>query len=152
MAETTSFLEVAHLLVRGKLPHGPALKTWKSEIAEAAPIHENFHKRILEGFRDDAHAMGVMVSSIAAMSTFWPDSKNIEDPTQRHVETIRLIAKMPTVAASAYRRSEGLPYVLPDPDLDYTSNFLAMMFKTGDVPYEIDPVLRDAMDLSLIHI
>ena len=146
MAETTSFLEVAHLLVRGKLPNGPELKTWKSEIAEAAPIHENFHKRILEGFRDDAHAMGVMVSSIAAMSTFWPDSKNIEDPAQRHVETVRLIAKMPTVAASAYRRSEGLPYVLPDPDLDYTSNFLAMMFKTGDVPYAIDPVLRDAMD------
>ena len=150
LAETTSFLEVGHLLVRGKLPNGPQLKTWKSEIAEAAPIHENFHKRILEGFRDDAHAMGVMVSSIAAMSTFWPDSKNIEDPAQRHVETVRLIAKMPTLAASAYRRSEGLPYVLPDPDLDYTSNFLAMMFKTGDVPYAIDPVLRDAMDLLFV--
>ena len=150
LAETTSFLEVAHLLVRGKLPDGPQLKTWKSEIAEAAPIHENFHKRILEGFRDDAHAMGVMVSSIAAMSTFWPDSKNIEDPDQRRVETVRLIAKMPTVAASAYRRSEGLPYVLPDPDLDYTSNFLAMMFKMGDSPYEVNPVLRDALDMLFV--
>ena len=150
LAETTSFLEVAHLLVWGELPDGPQLKTWESAIAEAAPIHENFHKRILEGFRDDAHAMGVLVSSIAAMSTFWPDSKDIEDPEQRRAEIVRLIAKMPTVAASAYRRSEGLPYVFPDADLDYTSNFLTMMFKHGDAPYVVDPVLRDAMDLLFV--
>ena len=84
------------------------------------------------------------------MSTFWPDSKDIENPDQRRVEIVRLIAKMPTVAAGAYRRNVGLPYVFPDPELDYTSNFLAMMFKTGDVPYAIDPVLRDAMDLLFI--
>lgn len=150
LAENTSFLEVAHLLVRGELPDSAQLKSWNSEIAEQAPIHENFHKRILEGFRDDAHAMGVLVSSIAAMSTFWPDSKNVEDPEQRQVEIVRLIAKMPTVAASAFRRSEGLPYVFPDPELDYTSNFLSMMFKTGETPYVADPVLRDAMDMLFV--
>jgi len=150
LAESTSFLEVAHLLVRGELPDGPQLKAWQSEIAESAPIHENFHKRILEGFRDDAHAMGVLVSTIAAMSTFWPDSKDVENPKQRRDEIVRLIAKMPTVAASAYRRSVGLPYVFPDPELDYTSNFLSMMFKTGDSPYVIDPVLRDAMDMLFV--
>jgi len=150
LAETTSFLEVAHLLVRGYLPDGPQLKAWQNEVAESAPIHENFHKRILEGFRDDAHAMGVLVSTIAAMSTFWPDSKDVENPGQRRDEIVRLIAKMPTVAASAYRRSVGLPYVFPDPELDYTSNFLSMMFKTGDSPYVVDPVLRDAMDMLFV--
>ena len=150
LAETTSFLEVAHLLVRGHLPDGPQLKAWQEEVAESAPIHENFHKRILEGFRDDAHAMGVLVSTIAAMSTFWPDSKDVENPDQRRDEIVRLIAKMPTVAASAYRRSVGLPYVFPDPELDYTSNFLSMMFKTGDSPYVVDPVLRDAMDMLFV--
>ena len=150
LAEQTTFLEVAHLLVRDELPTAPQLKAWQSEIAEAAPIHENFHKRILEGFRDDAHAMGVLVSSIAAMSTFWPDSKDIQNPEQRRAETTRLIAKMPTLAASAQRRSAGLPYVLPDPELDYTSNFLSMMFRTGDAPYEVDPVLRDALDMLFV--
>ncbi|MBJ30712.1 MAG: citrate (Si)-synthase [Acidimicrobiaceae bacterium] len=150
LAETTSFLEVAHLLVRGHLPDGPQLKAWQEEVAESAPIHENFHKRILEGFRDDAHAMGVLVSTIAAMSTFWPDSKDVENPDQRRDEIVRLIAKMPTVAASAYRRSVGLPYVFPDPELDYTSNFLSMMFKTGDSPYVVDPVLRDATDMLFV--
>jgi len=150
LAESTSFLEVAHLLVRSHLPDGPQLKAWESEIAEAAPIHENFHKRILEGFRDDAHAMGVLVSTIAAMSTFWPESKNVENPEQRQAEIVRLVAKMPTVAASAYRRNVGLPYVFPDPELDYTSNFLSMMFKTGDSPYVVNPVLHDAMDMLFV--
>ena len=86
LAEQTTFLEVAHLLVRDKLPTVTQLKAWQSEIAEASPIHENFHKRILEGFRDDAHAMGVLVSSIAAMSTFWPDSKDIQNPEQRRTD------------------------------------------------------------------
>jgi len=150
LAERATFLEVAHLLVRDELPDAPKLKAWQEEIAEAAPIHENFHKRILEGFRDDAHAMGVLVSSIAAMSTFWPASKDIENPDQRRDEIVRLIAKMPTLAASAHRRSVGLPYVFPDPELDYTSNFLSMMFKMGDSPYEIDPVLRDALDMLFV--
>ena len=150
LAERTTFLEVAHLLVRDELPTASQLKDWQGEIAEAAPIHENFHKRIFEGFRDDAHAMGVLVSSIAAMSTFWPDSKDIENPDQRRAEIVRLIAKMPTVAAGAYRRNVGLPYVFPDPELDYTSNFLAMMFKMGDSPYEVNPVLRDALDMLFV--
>jgi citrate synthase len=94
--------------------------------------------------------MGVLVSSIAAMSTFWPDSKDIENPEQRRDETTRLIAKMPTVAASAHRRNVGLPYVFPDPELDYTSNFLSMMFKMGDAPYEVDPVLHDALDMLFV--
>ncbi|MEC8815661.1 MAG: citrate/2-methylcitrate synthase, partial [Actinomycetota bacterium] len=90
LAERTTFLEVAHLLVRDELPTASQLKDWQGEIAEAAPIHENFHKRIFEGFRDDAHAMGVLVSTIAAMSTFWPDSKDIENPDQRRAEIVRL--------------------------------------------------------------
>jgi|TARA_B100002003_G_scaffold120304_1_gene110925 citrate synthase len=150
LAGSTSFLEVAHLVVFGELPNRVQLTAWSDEIASEAPIHENFHKRILEGFRDDAHAMGVLVSGIAAMSTFWPDGKNVEDPVCRRTQMIRLIAKMPTLAASAYRRSVGTPYVQPDPDLDYTSNFLSMMFCHGDRPYEVDPVLRDALDLLFV--
>ncbi len=150
LAGSTSFLEVAHLVVFGELPNRVQLTAWSDEIASEAPIHENFHKRILEGFRDDAHAMGVLVSGIAAMSTFWPDGKNVEDPVCRRTQMIRLIAKMPTLAASAYRRSVGTPYVQPDPYLDYTSNFLSMMFCHGDRPYEVDPVLRDALDLLFV--
>ena len=150
LAGSASFLEVAHLIVFGELPNRTHLTAWADEISNAAPIHENFHKRILEGFRDDAHAMGVLVSGIAAMSTFWPDGKNVEDPISRHTQMIRLIAKMPTLAASAYRRSVGTPYVQPDPDLDYTANFLSMMFCHGDRPYEVDPVLRDALDLLFV--
>ena len=120
------------------------------EIAEQAPIHENFHKRILEGFRDDAHAMGVLISSIAALSTFFPESKDIHDPEIRRLQMVRLIAKMPTLAASAYRKNVGAPYVQPDPDLDYTGNFLTMMFCHPDGSYDIDPVLRNALDLLFV--
>ncbi len=136
LAEQASFLEVAHLLLFGELPTRAQLDGFADEIAEASTIHENFHKRIFEGFRDDAHAMGVLVSSVAALSTFYPDSKVVEDATVRRSHIIRLLAKMPTLAASAYRRSVGNPYVQPDPDLDYTSNFLAMMFRP-DVPLTI---------------
>ncbi len=150
LAGSTSFLEVAHLVLFGELPNRVQLTAWSDEISSEAPIHENFHKRILEGFRDDAHAMGVLVSGIAAMSTFWPDGKDVEDPLCRRTQMIRLIAKMPTLAASAYRRSVGTPYVQPDPDLDYTGNFLSMMFCQRDRPYEVDPVLRDALDLLFV--
>ena len=150
LAERTTFLEVAHLLVRNELPDALKLKAWQEEIAEAAPIHENFHKRILEGFRDDAHAMGVLVASVAALSTFYPDGKDVEDPTVRRSQMVRLLAKIPTLAASAYRRSVGNPYVQPDPDLPYTSNFLSMMFRPAEGGYEVDPVLTRALDLLFV--
>ena len=150
LAEQANFLEVAHLLLFGELPTRPQLDAFADEIAESASIHENFHKRILEGFRDDAHAMGVLASSVAALSTFYPEGKDVEDPTVRRTQMVRLIAKMPTLAASAYRRSVGTPYVQPDPDLDYTGNFLSMMFCQRDWPYEVDPILKDALDLLFV--
>ena len=150
LAEQASFLEVAHLLLFGELPTRAQLDGFADEIAEASTIHENFHKRIFEGFRDDAHAMGVLVSSVAALSTFYPDSKDVEDATVRRSHIIRLLAKMPTLAASAYRRSVGNPYVQPDPDLDYTSNFLAMMFRPAEGGFEVDPILAQALDLLFV--
>lgn len=150
LAEQATFLEVAHLLLFGELPTRPQLNGFADEIAESASIHENFHKRILEGFRDDAHAMGVLVSSVAALSTFYPDGKDVEDPTVRRSQMIRLLAKIPTLAASAYRRSVGTPYVQPDPDLPYTSNFLSMMFRPAEGGYEVDPVLTRALDLLFV--
>ena len=152
LAAQVSFLESAHLLLFGELPTRLQLDAFADEIAEAAFIHENFHKRILEGFRDDAHAMGVLVSSVAALSTFYPEGKDVEDPTIRRSQMIRLLAKMPTLAASAYRRSVGQPYVQPDPDLDYTTNFLTMMFRPAEGGFEVDPVLGKALDLLfLLH-
>jgi citrate synthase len=152
LAEQVSFLESAHLLLFGELPTRLQLDAFADEIAEAAFIHENFHKRILEGFRNDAHAMGVLVSSVAALSTFYPEGKDVEDPTIRRSQMIRLLAKMPTLAASAYRRSVGQPYVQPDPDLDYTTNFLTMMFRPAEGGFEVDPVLSKALDLLfLLH-
>ena len=150
LATDCSFLEVAYLLLDGELPTREQLASWEEEIQEESTIHENFHKRILEGFRDDAHAMGVLVSTVAALSTFFPESKDVEDPLVRRKQIVRLIAKMPTLAASAYRRSVGTPYVLPDPDLDYTNNFLSMMFRPGDSEHEVDPVLRRALDLLFV--
>ena len=150
LAKDCSFLEVAYLLLDGELPTREQLASWEEEIQEESTIHENFHKRILEGFRDDAHAMGVLVSTVAALSTFFPESKDVEDPLVRRKQIVRLIAKMPTLAASAYRRSVGTPYVLPDPDLDYTNNFLSMMFRPGDSEHEVDPVLRRALDLLFV--
>ena len=150
LGKECSFLEVAYLLLNGELPSREQLASWEDEIREESTIHENFHKRILEGFRDDAHAMGVLVSTVAALSTFFPESKDVEDPSVRRKQIVRLIAKMPTLAASAYRRSVGTPYVLPDPDLDYTDNFLSMMFRPGDSEYEVDPVLRRALDLLFV--
>jgi len=150
VAPSLSFLQVCYLLISGEIPTDQELAAFKAEISAEAPIHENFHKRILEGFRDDAHAMGVLISAIAALSTFFPEGKNIDDPEVRRTQMLRLIAKMPTLAASAYRKSIGAPYVQPDPELDYTSNFLTMMFCNPDGSYDVDPVLRDAMDLLFV--
>ncbi|MBT4009702.1 MAG: citrate synthase [Actinobacteria bacterium] len=150
VAPSLSFLQVCYLLISGEIPTDQELAAFKAKISAEAPIHENFHKRILEGFRDDAHAMGVLISAIAALSTFFPEGKNIGDPEVRRTQMLRLIAKMPTLAASAYRKSIGAPYVQPDPDLDYTSNFLTMMFCNPDGSYDVDPVLRDAMDLLFV--
>ena len=150
VAPSLSFLQVCYLLISGEIPTDQELAAFNAQISAEAPIHENFHKRILEGFRDDAHAMGVLISAIAALSTFFPEGKNIGDPEVRRTQMLRLIAKMPTLAASAYRKSIGAPYVQPDPNLDYTSNFLTMMFCNPDGSYDVDPVLRDAMDLLFV--
>jgi len=149
LAEQSTFLEVAYLLVYGDLPDAAQLNTWTNEITHHTYIHENFRKRVYDAFHYDAHPMGLLTSGVAGLSTFYPEAKNIEDPDCRKDQIVRLIAKMPTLAAGAFRFSKGLPFVYPDNGLDYPSNFLHMMFQVGDT-YEIDPVLRRAMQILFI--
>jgi len=149
LAEKSTFLEVAYLLVYGELPNAAQLGTWSDEITHHTYIHENFRKRVYDAFHYDAHPMGLLTSGVAGLSTFYPEAKNIDDADCRKDQIVRLIAKMPTLAAGAFRFSKGLPFVYPDNDLDYPSNFLHMMFQVGDT-YEIDPVLRRAMQILFI--
>ncbi|MBI5310465.1 MAG: citrate synthase [Actinobacteria bacterium] len=151
LCEHSSYLEVAYLLVHGELPTNDQLATWTHEITMHTFVHENL-KEFLEGFRYDAHPMGMLLATVSALSTFYPDSKNIDDPEERRMAAIRLIAKMPTLAAFAYRHSQGMPYVYPDNDLDYAGNFLGMMFKMTELKYEPDPRLAKALDtLFILH-
>ena len=150
LAEQSTFLEVAYLLVYGSLPTQDELDTWTYEITHHTYIHENFRKRFNDSFHYDAHPMGMMVSSVAGLSTFYPEAKDIEDPDVRMRQVVRLIAKMPTIAAAAYRYSQGLPFVFPDNDLSYASNFLSMMYRVAKPKFEADPVLVKALDLLFI--
>jgi citrate synthase len=150
LAERSSYLEVAYLLVHGELPDAAQFEEWQHEITYHTFIHENVRKRFMEGFHHDAHPMGILVSTIAAMSTFYPEAKDIFDPTARHKQVIRLIAKMPTMAAGAHRHSVGMPFVYPDNSLDFCSNFLSMMWKVAEPRYEPDPVLSHALDVLFI--
>jgi citrate synthase len=151
LCEKSSYLEVAYLLIFGKLPTADQLEQWKFDITHHTFVHENI-KKFVEGFRYDAHPMGMLLASVGALSTFYPDAKRITDGDERYLATIRLIAKMPTLAAFAYRHNLGLPYVYPDNDLSYPGNFLSMMFKMTELKYEPDPRLERALDvLWILH-
>ncbi len=149
LAENSSFLEVAYLLIHGELPTGDQLDEWVHEIIHHTFIHENI-KQFMDGFHHDAHPMGMLVSTVGALSTFYPEAKGIDDPDTRHMQIIRLIAKFPTLAAFAYRHSIGMRYAYPDNDLSFAGNFLNMMWKTTELKYEPDPVLEKAIDTLLI--
>ena len=150
LAEQSSHLEVAHLLLTGELPAEDELNTWVDDITHHTYLHENFRRRIHDAFHYDAHPMGLLTSSVAGLSTFYPDSKDINDPENRKRQITRLIAKMPTLAAAAYRFNRGLPFVFPRNDLDYASNFLSMMFSIADDDYEPDPAMKRAMEILFI--
>ncbi len=150
LAEKSSHLEVAHLLLTGELPNQAEHDAWTSEITHHTYLHENFRRRIHDAFHYDAHPMGLLTSSVAGLSTFYPESKDIEDPDNRMRQIVRLIAKMPTMAAAAYRFNKGLPFVFPRNDLDYTSNFLSMMFSIAEDDYVPDPALKRAMEILFI--
>jgi citrate synthase len=149
LAEQSTYLEVAYLLVHGELPTASELKDWIDEITIHTFVHENV-KGFMQGFRHDAHPMGMLLGSVGALSTFYPDANDIKDPENRHIQTIRLIAKMPTLAAFAYRHNMGQPYVYPDNDLAYSGNFLNMMYKMTELKYEPDPRLERALDILFI--
>ena len=148
LAEHSTYLEVAYLLLNGELPDKAQLDTWVHDVTHHTFIHENMRKRFVDGFHYDAHPMGMFVSSIAALGTFYDGSKDVHDPAQRDRQILRLIAKAPTLASMAYRFSVGLPFNYPNNDLSYPANFLNMMWKVGD--YEVDPVLERAMDVLFI--
>jgi citrate synthase len=149
LAEKSNFLEVAYLLLNGELPTSDELNKWTFDVTHHTFIHENMRKRFVDGFHHDAHPMGMFVSSLAALGTFYDDAKDIFNKQALDRQTLRLIAKVPTLAAMAYRFSKGLPFVYPDNSLSYGANFLNMMFKVGD-DYKVDPVLARAMDLLFI--
>lgn len=149
LAEKGSFLETAYLLMHGDLPQKKELSDWEYDITHHTFIHENV-KKFMDGFRYDAHPMGVFVSTIAALSTFYTEAKDIHDSECRQHQIHRLIAKTPTLAAFAFRHMKGMKYAYPDNDLSYTGNFLNMMFKTTEVTYEPDPVLEKALDVLFI--
>ena len=147
LAEHSNYLEVAYLILNGELPNRPQYDAWADEITHHTMVHENI-KELMGGFRYDAHPMGMLVSTIGALSTFYPEAKHVHDPAVRRDQVVRLIAKIPTLAAFAYRHSQGLPYVYPENDLSYAGNFLQMMFKIGN--YKVNPVLERAMDVLFI--
>jgi citrate synthase len=149
LAEHSTYLEVAYLLVHGELPTQPQLDQWKHDITIHTFVHENV-KEFVGGFRHDAHPMGMLLGSVGALSTFYKDANEINDPENRMIQTIRLIAKMPTLAAFAYRHTMGQPYYYPDNDLEYPGNFLSMMYKMTELKYEPDPRLERALDILFI--
>jgi citrate synthase len=149
LAERSGFLETAYLLLHGELPSRSALEHWEHNVTHHTILHENV-KKFMDGFRYDAHPMGVFVSTVAALSTFYPEARRIEDETSRRNQIFRLIAKTPTIAAFAYRHSVGMPYAYPDNDLSYTGNFLNMMFRATEVSYKPHPVLERALDVLFI--
>jgi citrate synthase len=151
LAERSSYLETAYLLLHGELPTVEELDAWVYEVTHHTWVHENL-KKFMDGFHHDAHPMGMLVSAVAALSTFYPEAKNGVDPATRHLQIVRLIAKIPTLAAFAYRHSLGMPYAYPDNALNYTGNFLNMLFKTTEVRYEPNPVLERALEvLFMLH-
>jgi citrate synthase len=149
LCEHSSYLEVAYLLINGKLPTQTQLTDWVDEITIHTFVHENV-KDFMQGFRYDANPMGMLVASVGALSTFYPDANQIRDEDVRAIQVIRLLAKMPTLAAFAYRHAVGMPYAYPDNKLSYAGNFLSMMWKTTELSYRPDPVLERALDVLFI--
>jgi len=149
LAEHSTYLEVAYLLIHGELPDQAQLDEWTHQITIHTFVHENV-KKFVEGFRYDAHPMGMLVATVGALSTFYPDANRIEDPEIRYSHVVRLIAKMPTLAAFAYRHNMGQPYVYPDNDLNYPGNFLGMLYKMTELKYGPDPRLERALDILFI--
>lgn len=149
LAEKSTFLEVAYLLLHGELPTRDQLDTWSFDVSHHTMIHENMRKRFVDGFHYDAHPMGMFISAIAALGTFYEDSKDIFDPNVLNKQILRLVAKVPTIAAMTYRFSSGLPFVLPNNSMSYAQNFLNMMYRIGD-DYAVDPVLARALEVLFI--
>jgi len=149
MAERSTYLETAYLLVFGELPSEEQLRIWRETITHHTLVHENF-KQLMQGFRYDAHPMGMFVSAVAALSTFYPEASHVHDPEVRLAQVHRLIAKVPTIAAFSYRHSRGLPYVYPENDRGFVSNFLSMMFRMAEPSYAADPVLERALEVLFI--
>src|SRR4051812_20461124 len=149
LAEQSTYLEVAYLLVHGELPNQAQLDEWTHEITIHTFVHENV-KSFMQGFRYDAHPMGMLLASVGALSTFYPEASQIKDGDIRYLQIIRLIAKMPTLAAFAFRHNMGQPYVYPDNDLRYPGNFLGMLYKMTELKYQPDPRLERALDILFI--
>ena len=149
LAENSTYLEVAYLLIHGQLPTADQLADWTHEITIHTFVHENL-KSFMQGFRYDAHPMGMLLASVGALSTFYPDAIEIDDPAIRMSHVVRLISKMPTLAAFSYRHNRGMPYVYPDNDLSYPANFLSMVYKIAENKYEADPRLERALDVLFI--
>lgn len=149
LAEKSTFLETAHLLIYGELPTKDQLDSFVHEITTHTMVHENI-REFIDAFRYDAHPMGIVISTIAALSTFYPEAKNLDDPANRRLQMVRLIAKMPTLAAYAYRHRNGLPYVYPDNDLSYAGNTLNMLFRMREMRYQPNPAVERALDVLFI--
>ncbi|HKV55876.1 MAG TPA: citrate synthase [Candidatus Binataceae bacterium] len=149
LAEKSNYLEVAYLIVKGELPDPKHYSAWEQNVKTHTMVHENI-KSFMQGFRYDAHPMGMLVGTVGALSTFYPDANNITDLESRRLQTRRLIGKLPTLAAFAYRHALGLPYVYPDNELSYTGNFLSMLFKMTELKYRPNPTLEKALDVLFI--
>ena len=149
LAEKSNYLEVAYLIIKGELPNVEHFQAWEQNIKTHTMVHENI-RNFMNGFRYDAHPMGMLVGTVGAMSTFYPDAKDIFDLESRRLQTRRLIGKMPTLAAWAFRHSLGLPYVYPDDELTYAGNFLSMLFKMTEIKYKPNPALERALDVLFV--
>ena len=149
LAEKCTFLEVAYLLLSGELPTETQLKEWRVQITHHTMLHET-SKKFLEGFRYDAHPMGMFISTVAALSTVYPDARNVHEPAVRNLQICRLIGKVPTIAAYTYRHNLGLPYVYPDNELGYAENFMNMLWRMMEPKYTANPVLARALDILFI--
>ncbi|MGF1464533.1 MAG: citrate synthase [Sandaracinaceae bacterium] len=146
LAEQSNFLEVSYLLLRGELPSQSAYTAFAHEVTHHTMVHENI-RELMDGFRYDAHPMGILISTVGALSTFYPEAKDVEDPENRWLQIVRLIGKLPTLAAYAFRHRRGLPIVYPDNELSYTGNFLSMMFRMVEPHYRPNPAVEKALDV-----
>jgi len=149
LAEQSNFIETAYLLINGELPTQTELDSWSNELNQHTILHENI-KKFMEGFRYDAHPMGIFLSTVGALSTFFPDAKQVLDPQSRRIQIARLVAKVPSIAAYAHRHSIGRPYVYPDPELSFIGNFMSMLYRGVEPQYEPHPVLERALDILFI--